>query len=538
MPLCRTFIPVGDRAISAILATPATLEVKGAVVVVPSYGLEGEDSFRTTFSLALKAARAGFFALLIDLSGSGDSAALQKEDDVPAAWRDDVRGAIAYARGCCPLVPLNVVGYRLGGAIIAGLQPEEADLRILWEPISGKQFLRRIRLLSSIVESDTRGADKGLIGLDLTPSQAESLRDLRRPQNTSPAADERMMTRVETDRTKARSICEVGPYLARVPLDALEAMISDLRQQESSRVIPPPDVTEHAELPASGGSVREEFVSVGPHRLAGVLTRPFAGPEAERCVLFTAQGSERSAGPGSVWASTARELAVGGVASIRCDRRMLGLHTDPAAPREPNPYTEEAIDDVRALVRYGRATFQHVTLVGSCAGAWLAIRAVETDPVDDLIAVNVPAWTRSVSTFDTRYLNRWHGINDVELSERGGPAESVTLRQRLRSLLRGTAWTRPAALLMRVVQSRSLGVPLVRELPRNTRIQLILSPPDAQAFRAAGGELVGSARRRSGQLSLTMPRIDHALHTPSARRHIRDAVLARSGAYGRRPVSV
>src|SRR5689334_18798477 len=69
-----------------------------AVVLCPPVGHEQVHAHRAWRHLAEAVARAGFPVLRFDSSGTGDSAGTDEDPDRLAAWRQNVRDAVAWVR--------------------------------------------------------------------------------------------------------------------------------------------------------------------------------------------------------------------------------------------------------------------------------------------------------------------------------------------------------------------------------------------------------------------------------------------------------
>lgn len=542
----RTWVRVGDRSVSVQFYEPRKHLAAGCVVVVPAFGFEAEVSYRTMRALAARAQEAGFVTLLMDLCGSGDSAPLDGVDDVVGAWSDQVTEVCRLARRLVPGVPLTAVGYRLGASLVAALPDDVADRRLCWEPVSGRQFIRRQQLLAKFSTADPatdRPAQRELLSLDLTTAQLASLRGLPAPTPTEPAApndpddpDDPPGREIETVREPDRRLAEsahlADPYFGEVPFRHIDLLIARFGRGAETVVAPwEPTLEATVEVPRSAAGpqwVRERFELVGHDQLYAVTTTPGPGAnDTGTWVVFTAQGAERSSGPSNAWAGLSRALAGDGYSSVRADRRFIGWHTDPHAVRQANPFSPEAVEDVAAAIRFARDRgSRRIVVVGSCSGAWLALAAARLVPCEYVLAVSVPAWSASPDDFDVAFLDRWHG------APRDGAVDAV--RRRLRAKLLASIAGKPRLLAsttawrlrLRAAGCRSLGLPVLRDVPAATEVHLVLSGRDLTFFQASAGTMVVRALRKRGRRVRVsqVEEIDHALRTVASRRVIEQAL--------------
>lgn len=523
----RTWIRSGDRSLAAQVYEPPGKSTVGAVVVVSSFGFEAEAFHRSAVAFAHRAAAAGFLAIVLDPTGHGDSASARGVEQLVNAWRHDVRAGVALAGRLASDVPTILVGYRLGGSVVASVSDPGITARLAWEPVSGRAFVRRQQLVLAIsqpwADDSVRGSE--LFALDLSPDQIRDLRSLRPPADTTP------LVRVwkQEDRDAAQLGLDVPPFYAEVPLSVIDELLASLPRGEAK---PLAHWTEAEVSPASLDprveGVMESFVHVGPHQLSGVLTRS-ADASGRTWVLFTAQGAERASGPSGLWTDLARALAARGLVCLRTDRRRIGWHSDPEAAREPNTYTPEGIQDVVEAVHHARASgADRVVIVGSCAGAWLALSAAAQVEVDDVVALNMPAWSDREADFDDSFLAHWNGPSPLEPTSPGRP---VQVRAKVVASLR--RWPRVhsramrAREVVRAIARRSAGLPVLWKVRRATAVHVLLSGRDLDFFEASAGRVAIRALKAAGRkVEVTeVDAIDHGLRTELSRAVVRDLLF-------------
>ncbi|WP_226345643.1 serine aminopeptidase domain-containing protein [Agilicoccus flavus] len=528
----RTWIRSAERSLAVHVYEPDGAQTAGVLVVVPSFGFEAEVSYRSMVAVAERATSAGFLAIVTDPTGHGDSACSRGVEDLVGAWHGDVRAIVGMAARLAPRAPVTLLGHRLGGAVVASFPGPEVARRIAWEPVSGRSFVRRQQLVLAISQPSADPAVRGSepFALDLTPGQLDNLRTLRAPKVGAASVEVWM----DEDRRAAEAALGLPPFYAEIPFAVIDDLVGALPRAQASPLVP---WTEHVVsdglLAPGAEGVTESFVRIGPHRLCGVLTLPPDGP-GPTWLVFTGQGAERASGPSGLWTDLARDGAAAGLVGLRADRRRVGWHVDPAAAREPNPFTPEGVEDVVDAVRHARESgARRVVLVGSCAGAWLALAAAGRTTVDDVVALNVPSWSGSARFFDDAFLAHWNGPSPLADST---PGRSARLRAGAIASL--TRWPRVRERVMRARETvraagrRSVGLPLLWAVGRTTTVHVLLSGRDLAFFAASGGRAVLPALRRAGRdIRLTRAdAIDHGLRTARSRHVVREVVERAVGA--------
>jgi len=402
---------------------------------------------------------------------------------------------------------------------------------VAWDAVSGTAFVRRQKMFGKVARMGREGAvsgDSELLGLDLTDTQIQNGKRL-----DAPAVDD---PRVTVRRPTPGSGRQLGfdTYQAEVPLAEIDALVAGcLRGDEQAVTVQEgPELSSASFGPALSG-VTETFERIGPQHLHAVLTRP--APETRdqgTWVVFTAQGVERASGPGNLWTILARELAQEGITSLRADRRGVGWHTDPDMARQPNPFGLDTIDDVAETARVARSRgARRVVVVGSCAGAWLAVAAALRARVDAVLALGMPSWTSHPEPLDTTFLDFWHGV--------AAPIDSEPSR-RQDNRARADTWlaARPRlndplarlrlrwGLTKRSVRFRSTGLPGLWSLPKQTTCHVVLAGGDVRFYTASGGHLAVPVMKALGRRVRVdeVEHMDHALRSSFARAYVRTAL--------------
>lgn len=543
-----TWLRTADgRHVLARVDEPVSGSARGALVVVPSFGRESTVPFRRLRALAVRAADAGYVTLSPSLGGDGESQGVASGADLLATWSAELDAAIEAAAEAVPGRPVNVVGWRLGGALayaqVAASPPNPlvSGEVLMWEPVSGASFIRQhqnLRRFASPVAPVSEGVE--LCGVHLSPEQARSLGALKVPRSLPPGVPASIVR--ESDPRAVLQLTLGSPHFVKVHAADVDGLVARLRGGETAPFEPVPDVRSATWVEPGVGEITETVVLVGTDRLPGVITgSPGVAPTC--AVLFTAIGAELRTGPGATWTRAARECAPDGVVSLRMDRRHLGEDTDVTDPHEPYPYTEQSVRDVVAAAHHLRASIGTPVLgVGACSGGWSLLRGTADGVFTAVLAINPIHWDPDPANYDDDFYQRTYqaeGAFAETISAAAGPdAEGGTSRPgwrmridpalhrlarrfpRLRGLLRGDRRTDRVPALLRLV-------------PAETDAVLAMGPGEAAVFRAKGGSGHMAVARNAAHTRLVVdPCIDHSLFAAAGRdmirRLLRDEIVERA----------
>ena len=398
-----------ERPLLGWLSTPSDGVSSAGVLVLPPLGYAYWSSHRTLRVLAERLAAAGNTVLRFDYEGTGDSSGDQWEGDRVASWRASVAAGSRELRelGCRRLV---LVGVRLGGTLaLLDAAALGADAVVAWEPVAvGRRYVRELRMLAMAVpESESRCVAGTLAagGVVFTPQTLEDIGKLALTEiDSAPAprvllvgaaADTELLERLSALGAVAEQrIADGGQALevpaegATVPAAVLDAISDWIGPDSGPRQGPHRGGATEARIVHNGHALTEEVVALGASRLVAIVTEQPGLPARAQTVVLLNPGSETHVGPGRAWVEYARELADAGHRAVRVDWRGWGESPDDGlAPGRP--YDAHGVDDtveiIRALRERGN---EHLVLVGLCAGAWVAMRAVLREPVDGVIAIN------------------------------------------------------------------------------------------------------------------------------------------------------
>ncbi|MEL4505623.1 hypothetical protein AAEX63_11310 [Luteococcus sp. H138] len=486
----------------------------GIVVLVPAIDRESVIAARSWNILGRELARSGHAVVRFSLRGDGDSSDLP-DADVLAAWQQDVRSAIDLAEALLPGVAVTLVGLRVGASLAAAIEDPRIGHRLLWEPVSGRRYLRAQQALRSITVAEPTVDDAvELAGESYTAEQAASIGRLKAPGDGA-------NIRRETDREVAARLHACITRDARVPRGAIAEICASLprvRPRALERWAPKAIATH----PVASGAVREHRVVVGPHQLPGIFTE---GSQAQgtRAVLFCAAGSEPMDGPTGLWTRTARDLALVGVSSLRVDRRGVGEVLDETQDQEPNPYRVTCAEDLAEGIGHLRSMgFDDINTMGLSSAGWSFCHAAAIEPPDRIVMINNVGWHRD----ESRYRNIFQQTRLERLLGSGIPtgdevtaappsAWKRTLRGALKTFRDGTMARLPRPLW--VLLSR-MGIvmdpePLLCLVPPGTRLTLLLGEADQPKWEGVHGPRCAARLGARGYRIevLTCPEMDHSL---------------------------
>ena len=401
----RTFVLEGSRGgLCALYFEPsAGVPPLGDVLVVPAFA-EEMNRCRAMVSMQARAlAELGVGTLMLDPSGTGDSAG-EFVDATWAQWRDDLRCGAAWldtrGHGCRAMLAL-----RLGAVMAAELARDCPGVRnlLLWQPVlSGKtfytQFLRirlaaemnlpnRIKSTSELREMSAAGQAVEVSGYEIGPPLAAELDAVAFDAAGWAARVETDWFEVQTDATAS---------LAPASQKAIEGLQSAGATVQAHTVEGPAfwHVHERELAPAliaatalrvrswRAGPVPPPAMSAGPAELRAPREFPLllpcgsdalsaclhlGAPAATRgVVIVVAGGPQYRAGAHRQFVSLARKLAGVGHPVLRFDLRGMGDSSGSYLGFEHSAPDIRAAIDALVLREPG---LREVVLVGECESA-------------------------------------------------------------------------------------------------------------------------------------------------------------------------
>jgi alpha-beta hydrolase superfamily lysophospholipase len=408
---------------------------RSAVLILPPVGYAWWSAYLTRRVLAERLFTTGHTVLRLDYHGTGDAPGSQWESDQFGAWHESARsGARALRdRGC---TELTLVGVTLGATLALELAEElEADRVVAWHPvISGRHEARTLGLRSIAMPDGEHVSHAGSVFANdtLSPLSALDLLDTTScPERTlvidGPAADPLIERLAERGADAKRVEVADGAQALQEPAEAavvargiVDTVVEWIGPGTAGRIgaRPRPPAVHISQWEDS--RVVEEVQTLGPSGLTGVACGPVDAPAAAGTVVMLNTGSESHVGPGRAWVELARTLAVHGIRSLRVDFRGWGESPDDGfAPGRP--YDAHGVADTLQIVQALKARGDGpIVLVGLCAGAWIALRAILDQPVAAVIALNPQLYWQPGDPVEALLSDTRRRRGEVRAEERAG----------------------------------------------------------------------------------------------------------------------
>ena len=395
-----------DRPLMAWLTAPTDGCTSSGCVILPPVGYEYWSTHRTLRSLAERLATAGHAVLRIDYDGTGDSAGDQWDDDRLRAWRSGLAHAAAELR-LLGATDLTIIGLRFG-----------ATLALLDAHDVGADAVFPEHALDALGALDVTKVEASPAGRVLVIERPE-----RPVANTTVEHLEALgatVTRLALDGSER--MLDLPAEYATVPADILERVTDWIGDAPSEPRQPRPTDHNEAVVSCDGARCNERVATFGPRELVGIIGSPADGAaQAEHAtVVFLNTGSETHIGPGRAWVEFARTLNAAGHTTVRVDFRGWGESPDDGhAPGRP--YDAHTLDDTIAIVEHLAAHgHEQIVLVGLCASAWVALKAVLRVRVAGVVALNPQLyWQPGDPVEATMAETRKRRTPDREREERG-----------------------------------------------------------------------------------------------------------------------
>lgn len=532
---------LADGAVLATLHLPRAVASVG-VVICPPIGYDYTVAYRTLRYLADQVAAAGLPVIRYDHPGFGDSMTSLTVDTFE-------RGAELAAQalrknGCTSIVYLGLGSGALVASLAATRDPAPAGL-VLWDPVpSGRRWMRHQRsiyalALGTLAEEVPAGLIE-IVGAEMPEWFAQRIEALSYDPNVVSHVPTLVAVRAGDSGVVPRSLRSVQEYIdllevtgheealdvssvdSRIPSDSVNAVAEWLSSHFAAScttlLTSPPASTDVVQFTYDGSMIEERLRRIGPHGLFAIETRPAGGSDDLPAVVLHNGSAEHRTGSTRHQVLLARRLAAQGIRALRVDRRGTGesgeVHTD-----EPKMlFAEEWLEDGADVIDDLALPREKVGVVGMCVGSWVGL----------VSAPGSVAFVAAFSVKDHRVLPLSHGVAAPSAVRVVAGAAKPALRDRVIAIAKRRAPYRIMLALARrgLVQFAEPG--LRKALAAGADVTMLLSPEDAEIFRAHGGEkAVRRLRRMPGQLTvIEHPTGDHALFSPGIRALAMDEAVA------------
>ena len=410
-----------ERPLFGWVHTPRSGFTRGGVVMCPSLGLEAGFAHFALRRVAEELAELGFAVLRFDYDGTGDSFGAGDDPGRVPAWKSSVRQAVDFLRSITDR-PVTLFGTRLGALLAAdeAVRRGGVDGLVLWDPPrSGRSYIREQRTRHAVsLDDDTQDSSSmSLMGMSFSPESLEELGaiDLRgidplpashcllleRPgrsvhRRKVSTLDGGEVTVVEAADQDELLLDQVTPVAS---MRRIVDWFSDVFDGvESTKIEQPEPADECIRVRCANSFVTERIVSLGPHRLFGIVSEPehsVVGPT----VVFVPDAFTPHVGLSRMWVELARSWASQGYRVLRFD--LSGNGDSPTRPDQEIHKINalEHLDDVADIARAVSPTDpSDLILIGICTGAYHCLEAaLELSPrgiciMNPTFAFTTPEW--------------------------------------------------------------------------------------------------------------------------------------------------
>ncbi len=431
---------------AVVHAPPQPLPARPAVLLLPPFGWDNDNSYRARRDLAIMLARAGLTTLRIDLPGTENSQGRADAAGLLSTWRRATAEAAHWLCAGSGAGRVSVIGFGLTGLVAHQAVSDGApiDDLVLWDTrASGRVHVRELRAYAAAAHRDERSHDPQLShdgaggsgGLSIgghllsesTIAELGGVDLLNAPLPHAAARRVLLIGRdtLGVDRRLQGALVQAGvavsighghdhrrfiappEYLVRP--DATFATVRDWLLAEGvanrpvaerSRVAPV-RACQSVEFEFQGSTIRERIATVatGAADLIGVISEPVASPTAPYSLLVANTLAFRHTGPGRLNVEAARRAAALGVAGARFDLPGIGDSDGGSF----NIRERSDADQLAAVAALGSIA-DHMSacglgdrfvISGVCSGGVLALLAAADPRVIGAVAVNPPALGRS-----------------------------------------------------------------------------------------------------------------------------------------------
>ena len=373
-----------------------------AVILCGSLGFESLCSHSGLMRLAQEIAARGQPVLRFDYSGCGDSSG--DLNDVPDAerWIGDIRNAVHFMREHTGAAEIALAGLRIGADFAArALGPDlaAARLALIAAPISNRAYLREIRMLARLIESNPELNDSNSLqvgGYEYPPDLVTSLLAPATPAPACPGLKALLLAgdapvnhplgarlraagaRVETREFAGYNEWMCDPTASRMP-DLAISDLADWLVEGAAAFALPAGLQPLASPTLQADGWRETAICFGAENSrAGVYCAPAGGGAAKALIIANA-GAIHHVGWARGSVDLARSLARNGIASLRID--LAGIGDSPEPPfATTHLYSPERTADISAAIDWlEREGLQEFSVLGACSGAFQAYEAARAD---------------------------------------------------------------------------------------------------------------------------------------------------------------
>ncbi|EEA01527.1 conserved hypothetical protein [Burkholderia sp. H160] len=408
------------------------------VVLCNTYGHEYVWTYNGMRYLADELSARGIWVLRFDYAGTGNSAGADGKPDQFEGAVSDIHAAIDVLKSETGVEHVTLCGFRVGAAfaLCAALQRSVDDLVLLAPTTSGRVYVRELSMVRKTwleqlapplraAQQDSPFSVLGQVYSDEFKRSLESM-DLLSTLSKAKVAPARralvMPARTGANDPLRDAFAALGVQAETHPFEGLagfiqETVYSDLPEKTYAEAVEwmsggreraaPSRMERHwpGDLRIQTPEAIERPVCIGEAGLFGILCEPRTGAKHGLAYLLANTSASAHVGDSRLSVRIARDLARGGIASLRFDAQGRGDSPSDANAKQSirgfaQVYDPVATEDTAAAARWlTRQGYKTVFAFGICSGAYHALKAsiIET-AIKGVVAINIPTFKKPEET--------------------------------------------------------------------------------------------------------------------------------------------
>ena len=396
-----------------------------AIVLCNTFGSEAMVLHPAYRQLAIDLAARGYPCLRFDYPGTGDSEGSPRTPELLASWLGSIHHAIDFLRKESGVARVSLFGILLGATLAAHAASlrDDIDSLLLWAPyISGKKFLRTVKLQNSVITANTENilpadwcdGDSEAFGFLLTKEFSEALGTINLNKiSKAPCKQAYLFARDSSSNEGklAKTLSELNTELTfedtavedlstitadmQIPTAVNHKIISwlhDKEKQKSTKTTLGSNTPIPLEQQYSTDAYSEEAVFLDHHeKLFSIITHPPKEIGNSTGIVLVNGGSNHRVGINRNYTEWAQGWAAQGYTVTRMDICGLG-DTPPQKGQARNTlYLDSTLEEVRVNVEHLRNTLglQKIVVAGLCGGAYQSLKfALSSKKIDAILLIN------------------------------------------------------------------------------------------------------------------------------------------------------
>ena len=410
-----------------------------AIVLCNTFGSEAMLLHPAYRQLAIDLAAQGYPCLRFDYSGTGDSQGSPRDPELLASWLRSIHHAVDFLRNKSGVARVSLFGILLGATLAAHAASQRKDIHalLLWAPyISGKNFLRAVKLQSSVITANTDNihpadwcdGDSEAFGFLLTKEFSQALSTINlnkiseapckqaylfaRDTSSNEGKLAKVLSELNTELTFEDTAVEdlsaitAGMQIPTAINQKIISWLQDKEKQSSTNAIQSSSAPMPLEQQYATDSFSEEVVFLDHHeKLFSIITHPPKEIGNNTGILLVNGGSNHRVGINRNYTEWARAWAAQGYTVTRMDICGLG-DTPPQKGQARNTlYLDTTLEEVQVNIEHLRNTLglQKIVVAGLCGGAYQSLRfALTSQKIDGILLINPLRFQKPLKLEDGR----------------------------------------------------------------------------------------------------------------------------------------